>query len=137
RFQQPGCNLLAYVDNHLIICVGPNIASNCNTLAAAYQQLDSHFLRLSLNIEAVKTEALHFHPPQRTIGYDNWCTTGIQITPTTTIKPTNPLRWLGIWWDPGLSFKAHVECMHSKGLSTLAALHILGNTKHGISALLL
>ncbi|KAI5116493.1 hypothetical protein M0805_008263 [Coniferiporia weirii] len=137
RFQQPGCNLLAYVDDHLIMCVGPDIASNCDTLAQAYRQLNSHFLQLGLNIEAAKTEALHFHPPRRTIGYDNWRTTGIQITPTTIIKPTNPLRWLGIWWDPGLSFKAHIECMQSKGLSTLAALHILSNTERGISALLL
>ncbi|KAI5115411.1 hypothetical protein M0805_002773 [Coniferiporia weirii] len=137
HFQQPGCNLLTYVDDHLIVCIGPNIASNCETLAAAYQQLDGHFLQLGLNIEAVKTEALHFHPPQCTVGYDNWRTASIQITPTTTIKPTNPLCWLGIWWDPGLSFKAHVECMRSKGLSTLAALRILGNTERGISALLL
>ncbi|KAI5117632.1 hypothetical protein M0805_006741 [Coniferiporia weirii] len=62
-FQQPGCNLLAYVDDHLIVCTGPNIASNYDTLAAAYHQLDGHFLRLGLNIEAAKTEALHFHPP--------------------------------------------------------------------------
>ncbi|KAI5117457.1 hypothetical protein M0805_000707 [Coniferiporia weirii] len=137
RFHQPGCDLLAYVDDHLIICIGPDIASNCDTLAHAYHQLDRHFLRLSLNIEAAKTEALHFHSPRRSIGYDNWWTTGIQITPTTMIKPTNPLRWLGIWWDPGLSFKAHVECMHSKGLSTLATLRILGNTECSISALLL
>ncbi|KAI5117260.1 hypothetical protein M0805_009928 [Coniferiporia weirii] len=137
RFQQPGCNLLTYMDNHLIICIGPNIASNCDTLAATYRQLDGHFLRLGLNIKAMKTEALHFHPPWCTVGYDNWRTTGIQITPTTIIKPTNPLRWLGIWWDPGLSFKAHVERMRSKGLSTLAALCILGNTERSISALLL
>ncbi|KAI5115534.1 hypothetical protein M0805_006229, partial [Coniferiporia weirii] len=137
HFQQPGCNLLAYVDDHLIVCVGPDIASNCDTLAQAYHQLDGHFLRLGLNIKATKTEALHFHPPRHTIGYDNWRTMGIQITPTTIIKPTNPLRWLGIWWDPGLSFKAHVEHMRSKGLSTLAALRILGNTERGISALLL
>ncbi|KAI5116159.1 hypothetical protein M0805_001063 [Coniferiporia weirii] len=138
HFQQPSCNLLAYVDDHLIVCVGLDIASNCETLAAAYHQLDGHFLQLGLNIEAAKTEALHFHPPpQRTIGYDNWQTAGIQIMPTTIIKPTNPLRWLGIWWDPGLSFKAHVERMRSKGLSILTTLHILGNTEHGISALLL
>ncbi|KAI5115681.1 hypothetical protein M0805_005481 [Coniferiporia weirii] len=137
HFQQPRCNLLAYVDDHLIICVGLDIASNCKTLVAAYHQLDGHFLQLGLNIEAVKTEALHFHPPRHTIGYDNWRTVGIQIMPTTTIKPTNPLHWLGIWWDPGLSFKAHVERMRSKGLSTLAALHILSNTERRISALLL
>ncbi|KAI5115529.1 hypothetical protein M0805_008095 [Coniferiporia weirii] len=137
HFQQPGCNLLTYVDDHLIICIGPNIASNCATLAAAYHQLDGHFLWLGLNIEAAKMEALHFHPPRHSIGYDNWRTARIQITPTTIIKPTNPLQWLGIWWDPGLSFKAHVERMRSKGLSTLAALRILSNTECGISALLL
>ncbi|KAI5115154.1 hypothetical protein M0805_005618, partial [Coniferiporia weirii] len=137
RFQQPGCNLLAYVNDHLIVCCGPDIISNCDSLASAYHQLDGHFLWLGLNIKAVKTEALHFHPPQHTISYDNWRTAGIQITPTTTIKPTNPLQWLRIWWDPGLSFKPHIECMRSKGLSTLATLRILGNTECGISALLL
>ncbi|KAI5115577.1 hypothetical protein M0805_002621 [Coniferiporia weirii] len=136
-FQQPGCNLLVYVDDHLIMCIGPDIASNCASPATAYHQLNGHFLRLGLNIEAAKTEALHFHPPWHTIGYDNWHMARIQITPTTMIKPTNPLRWLGIWWDPGLSFKAHVEHMRSKGLSTLAALCILSNTEHGISALFL
>ncbi|KAI5115810.1 hypothetical protein M0805_003682 [Coniferiporia weirii] len=44
HFQQPGCNLLAYVDDHLIVCIGPDITSNCDTLAAAYHQLDGHFL---------------------------------------------------------------------------------------------
>ncbi|KAI5117012.1 hypothetical protein M0805_009070 [Coniferiporia weirii] len=37
HFHQPGCNLLAYVDDHLIVCIGPDITSNCNTLAHAYQ----------------------------------------------------------------------------------------------------
>ncbi|KAI5115385.1 hypothetical protein M0805_009855 [Coniferiporia weirii] len=134
-FQWRGCKLLAYVNDHLIVCVGASVTANCKMLADAYHHLNSLFNRLGLNIEAAKTEALHFHPPCRKIGYHGWDMMGIQIDDHTLVWPSIPLCWLGIWWDPGLSFKPHVECMHSKGLSTLAALRILGNTECGISAL--
>ncbi|KAI5116944.1 hypothetical protein M0805_007962 [Coniferiporia weirii] len=134
-FQWQGCKLLAYIDDHLIICIGASITTNCKTLADAYRHLNSLFQRIGLKIEAAKTEALHFHPPRHKTGYHGWDTMGIQIDAQTLIRPSIPLHWLGIWWDPGLSFKPHVECMCSKGLSTLATLRILGNTEHGISAL--
>ncbi|KAI5116317.1 hypothetical protein M0805_005794 [Coniferiporia weirii] len=135
RFQWCGCKLLAYIDDHLIVCVGASITANCKTLADTYCHLNGLFNQIGLNIEATKTESLHFHPPHRKLGYHGWDTMGIQIDPNTLIRPSIPLRWLGIWWDLGLSFKPHMEHMHSKGLSTLAALHILGNTEHRISAL--
>lgn len=59
----------------------------------------------------------------------------MQLDPNTLIKPSIPLRWLGIWWDPALSFKPHVERMRSKGLSTLAAICLLANTERGMSVL--
>ncbi|KAI5115748.1 hypothetical protein M0805_002084 [Coniferiporia weirii] len=135
RFQWRRCKLLAYIDDHLIVCIGTSITANCKTLTDAYCHLNSLFNWIGLNIEAAKTEALHFHPPCHKLSYHGWDTMGIQIDPNTLICPSIPLCWLGIWWDPGLSFKHHVECMHSKGLSTLAALRILGNTERGISAL--
>ncbi|KAI5116034.1 hypothetical protein M0805_003721 [Coniferiporia weirii] len=135
RFQWCSCKLLAYIDDHLIVCIGTSVTANCKTLVDAYRHLNSLFNWIGLNIEAAKTEALHFHLPRRKLGYHSWDTMGIQIDPNTLIHPSIPLRWLGIWWDPGLSFKPHVECMRSKGLSTLATLCILGNTERGISAL--
>ncbi|KAI5115735.1 hypothetical protein M0805_005325 [Coniferiporia weirii] len=135
RFTWCGCKLLTYIDNHLIICVGTSVTANCKTLANAYCHLNRLFNQLGLNIEAAKTEALHFHPPHCKTSYHGWDTMGIQIDDQTLVRPSIPLCWLGIWWDPGLSFKPHVEHMCSKGLSTLAALHILGNTKRGTSAL--
>ena len=123
------------MDDHLLTATGNSITNNCKTLTAAYHRLDSLFGRIGLKIETAKTELLHFHPPGRTIGYDGWATKGVPLSPTTTITPSNPLRWLGIWWDPALSFRPHVECMRSKGLSTLAAIRLLANTERGMSAL--
>ncbi|KAI5115184.1 hypothetical protein M0805_001912 [Coniferiporia weirii] len=134
-FQWHGCKLLAYVDDHLIICTSASVTANCKTLADTYCHLNGLFNCLGLNIEAAKTEALQFHPPRRKTGYHGWDTMGIQIDNHTLVRPSIPLHWLGIWWDPGLSFKPHVECMHSKGLSILTTLRILGNTECGISAL--
>ncbi|KAI5117848.1 hypothetical protein M0805_002280 [Coniferiporia weirii] len=134
-FQWHGCKLLVYVNDHLIVCIGASVTANCKTLTGAYHHLNRLFNRISLNIESAKTEALHFHPPRHKLGYHGWDTMGIQISADTLVRPSIPLQWLGIWWDLGLSFKPHVEHMRSKGLSTLAALRILGNTKRGISAI--
>ena len=105
--------------------VSNSVTTNCRELGKAYQKLNTLFGRINLNIEPVKTEAMHFHPIRRVTGYHNWETAGVRIAPDTVIKPTNPLRWLGIWWDPALSFTPHIERMRSKGLSTLAALRLL------------
>ncbi|KAI5115414.1 hypothetical protein M0805_004747 [Coniferiporia weirii] len=135
RFQWRGCKLLAYINDHLIVCVGASITANCKTLVGAYHHLNGLFNWIGLNIKATKTEALHFHLPCRKLGYHGWDTMGIQIDPNTLICPSIPLHWLGIWCDPGLSFKPHIERMCSKGLSTLATLCILSNTECGILAL--
>ena len=41
------------------------------------------FGRINLNIEPVKTEAMHFHPIRRVTGYHNWKTAGVRIAPDT------------------------------------------------------
>ena len=65
RFQHPGCDLLAYVDNHLLTIVGSSVAKNCRGLRAAYSTLNRLFGNIGLKIEPAKTELLHFHPPGR------------------------------------------------------------------------
>ena len=135
QYNHPGSDLLAYVVDHLLTMVSNSVTTNCRELGKAYQKLNTLFGRINLNIEPVKTEAMHFHPIRRVTGYHNWKTTGVRIAPDTVIKPTNPLRWLGIWWDPALSFTPHIERMRSKGLSTLAALRLLANTERGMSAI--
>ena len=134
-FNYPGTDLLAYVDDHLIVMTGNSVLSNCRELAKAYHQLDELFGTIGLKIEATKTELLHFHPPRKVTGYHGWDKTGVKLDDNTIIRPSIPLRWLGIWWDPALSFKPHVERMRSKGLSTLAAIRLLANTERGMSSI--
>ncbi|KAI5115161.1 hypothetical protein M0805_005326 [Coniferiporia weirii] len=95
-FQWHGCKLLAYVDDHLIVCIGASVTANCKTLTDVYCHLNILFSWIGLKIEAAKTEALHFHPPRRKLGYHGWDTMGIQIDPNTLIRPSIPLCWLGI-----------------------------------------
>ncbi|KAI5115231.1 hypothetical protein M0805_009291 [Coniferiporia weirii] len=85
HFQWCGCKLLAYIDDHLIVCVGASVTANCKTLTNAYCHLNSLFNRIGLNIKAAKTEALHFHPPHHKVGYHGWDMMGIQIDDHTLI----------------------------------------------------
>ena len=62
QYNHPGSNLLAYVDNHLLIMVSNSVITNCRELGKAYQHLNTLFGQINLNIEPVKTEAIHFHP---------------------------------------------------------------------------
>lgn len=42
-------------------------------------------------------------------------------------------RWLGIWWDPGLHFTAHVTQMAERAGNAVTALAMLGTTTTGLS----
>lgn len=50
------------------------------------------------------------------------------------IKPqTVELRWLGLWLDPKLTFKAHIHRMEQKGKATLAQLQRISRCYHGLN----
>lgn len=48
------------------------------------------------------------------------------------LQPATSYRWLGIIWDPRLSFGPHVKRMAERGASAASALSMLGNTKSGM-----
>ncbi|KAI5828322.1 hypothetical protein K523DRAFT_202680, partial [Schizophyllum commune Tattone D] len=52
--------------------------------------------------------------------------------PARTVRPQPTLRWLGVFFDRKLSWKAHVEKMATRARSTIAGLRILGNTARGL-----
>ena len=49
------------------------------------------------------------------------------------IKPKTLVRWLGIWFDPKLSFKQHVEKKINSATATFFGLQRLGSLQKGLS----
>jgi hypothetical protein len=102
-----------------------------------FRTLRDNLLRILLRLEADKTEAIHFTrrrkykhdlpgptvwlPPEQ--GSNN----GTLVTPVTTA------RYLGIYLDTTLSFRAHQKFYFTKAESTLSTLHMLGNSIRGLS----
>lgn len=50
------------------------------------------------------------------------------------IKPQDTeLRWLGLWLDPKLTFRAHIHRIQQRGKTTLAQLHQISRCYHGLN----
>jgi hypothetical protein len=50
-----------------------------------------------------------------------------------TIQPKELVRWLGVWFDSGLTFKQHVALRISQARSVFQRMTRLANTKKGLS----
>lgn len=131
----------AYVDDHMLITGSPSFEENERNLVRGYQQLNSAFQRRHLQIEAVKTEGAHFTRTKDQLKKAQAATFTITIPPDRpgeepiVIKPSNPIRWLGIYFDTKLTFDKHRELMRTKAQSALNGLTILGNTVRGLTQL--
>ena len=85
---------------------------------------------------------MHFYsrlPSQRPVGFNINKTNNFSLRlplldgSTQMVTPVPSLRWLGVFFDPTLTFTNHVKRMAMKAKSTLAALSIVGNTVRGLS----
>ncbi len=81
-----------------------------------------------IQFDMKKTELIHFHS-KRSIRSEDY---SVQIEDN-LIKPKNLVRWLGIWLDPKLSFKEHVEKKIADATRTFHQITRLSNTERGLS----
>lgn len=127
----------AYVDDHLLTTSSSSIATNVVHLEQAYVSFSAACHALGLSLDDDKTELIHWtrrlalredslihpiHLPRQ----------GLQPL---RIVPSQPLCWLGIFFDVQLLFTVHVQHMCFKAMSSLRALELLGNTLRGLDPL--
>jgi hypothetical protein len=139
----PGVTLQFYVDDGMIITSckhsSPSEAwtHNALVLLVVFRNLRDNLLRILLRLEANKTEAIHFtrcrrcktdHP-----GPTIWLPPECGSNAGTLITPVATARYLGIYLDTTLSFRAHQKFYFTKAESTLSTLHMLGNSIRGLN----
>ena len=73
-----------------------------------------------------KTELIHFTTQRTPI------TIGVTVSGL-VIAPKQLVRWLGIWFDPKLAFKAHIEKRVNQALGAFLGLQRLASTQKGLS----
>ena len=117
---------LSYMDDFSIAKSSTSAKKNCRALESIAQSLFQKATDKGVQFEPGKTELMHFHTHRREE------TEGITIGGH-QIKPKKLIRWLGIWFDPQLSFKQHVEKKINTATATFFGLQRLGSLQKGLS----
>ena len=131
---------LFYVDDGTIITASPSLQTNIDILRLYLLLLLQALSDIGLQVEASKTELIHFfafeltaarhlaiaHQPHLTF---TWCMISFDISPS-------PLWcYLGFFFTPSLDFSYHVQFYTNKAFSTIRACSMLGNSVRGIGPL--
>jgi hypothetical protein len=102
-----------------------------------FRNLRDNLLRILLRLEADKTEAIHFTRrrkyKQDLPGPTVWLPPERSSNDGTLVTPVTTARYLGIYLDTTLSFRAHQKFYFTKAESTLSTLRMLGNSIRGLS----
>ncbi|ODM16230.1 hypothetical protein SI65_08326 [Aspergillus cristatus] len=93
--------------------------------------------REGLTFDLAKTELQHYDKTRK--GNNPTCTIHtledtVEITPP---PPNGATRWLGIWFDWKLNFKAHARTLAGKAKQAAGGIQALANTVRGVKAPLL
>ncbi|CAA7268136.1 unnamed protein product [Cyclocybe aegerita] len=106
--------LLFFVDDGTILAQSKQLDDNNVGLHKAYKIIYLLFVAFTLVLEHDKTELFHFS-----------C--------TTPLKPKTYWRYLGFYFDHGLTFHEHIRYYATKAFTTVQAMHMLGNSTRGLS----
>jgi hypothetical protein len=139
----PEVTLQFYVDDGMIITSckksTPKEAwtHNASVLSVVFKTLQDNLLRILLRLEADKTEAIHFTRRRKykadLPGPTIWLPPERGSNMGTLVNPSTTARYLGIYLDTTLSFRAHQKFYFTKAESTLSTLRMLGNSIRGLN----
>lgn len=136
--KEPGIAIRGYVDDVLLTSRGTSEQICTTKIVAAFEKVEKWAYENGLIFDPAKFEAIHFSRKRDTTNPPiNLPPPPFLSDPETTrvvqpVSKTSSMRWLGVYFDTGLSFKNHVEKMASKGRKAVAGLNMLGNTTKGM-----
>ena len=118
----------SYMDDICLTTASESIERNCSILEEAAEKLiqSQNFNMIQFDME--KTELIHFHS-KRNINSEDYPI----LVQNESVQPKNLVRWLGIWLDPKLSFKEHVEKKIADTTRIFHQIARLSNTEKGLS----
>ena len=129
---------LFFVDDGVLYTASESLSLNVRILSKTLLQLLTSLASIGLNIEASKTELMHFyafqlnasarslarvHQPHLEFSWQ-----GREFS----IKPAQVWRYLGFFFTPSLDWSHHVQYYTNKAFSSVRASSMLGNSIRGI-----
>ena len=128
---------LFYVDDGALITASPSLQTNIDVLRLYLLLLLQALSDIGLQVEASKTELIHFYAFELTAARRLSITHQPHLTFTWRtlqydISPSPLWRYLGFFFTPTFDFSYHVQYYTNKAFSTIRACQMLGNSVRGI-----
>ena len=117
---------LSYMDDFSLSISSTSAHKNCKALERIVAKLVEEAKKRGVTFNPKKTELIHFTTQREPI------TVGLTVAGQ-AISPKKLVRWLGIWFDPKLSFKQHIEKRIDLATAAFLGLQRLSNTQKGLS----
>ena len=124
----PGVEQLSYIDDFGLLTASTSLKKNARTLQKAVESLTQQGKQQAIEFDLAKTELIHFSKGKGS-------STAITLPSGDVIEPAKTaVRWLGIWFDPGLTFKDHIKIRATKAYSSFKRMERLANSERGLTA---
>ena len=120
----------SYIDDFSFLAISHSAETNVISLDKTLSRAVELLADAGMHIDPGKSELIHFTRAREK-----------PVSPLVTtlyqkdlwINPKEVVRWLGIFFDPELRFKKHVEIMCNRATSVSHGLRMLANTVRGLS----
>ena len=122
-----GVGCIGFVDDVTLMAWGDSTEDNCRRLTEAHAQCDWWAGRHGARFAPEKYELMHF--TRRRTRHNRAAT--VQIGPK-VVEPTGAMRVLGVWLDPTLHWKNHLDAVAGKMKTQLRALTCLSASTWGL-----
>lgn len=122
----PGVSVVGFADDTNIVAFAPTARENCRTLEKAWEVCERWARSRGMQFEPAKSELTHF-TRKRTPPADKARLGSVELGPQTSV------RFLGVWLDRKLSWKAHQQAIKRKLESQRLALTRLAASTWGFS----
>lgn len=126
-FKTNDAHILSYMDDIAITTSSTSLAKNIRILENEASRIFSLGKRNAVQFDLSKTELMHFTKRKEAQHRDLGLPNGERV------KPKEIIRWLGIWFDPGLKFRAHIHTKTSQALQCFHRMARLANVERGLS----
>ena len=126
-FKTEKASILSYMDDIAITTSSTSLAKNTHTLENEVMRIWTLGKKNAIEFDLAKTELMHF--TKRKEATHRFLT----LPNGDRINPKDSIRWLGIWFDPGLKFRIHINTRTSQAIQSFHRMARLANTERGLS----
>jgi ribonuclease HI len=126
-FTSPAVKYLSYIDDISITVASTSYNRNIRLLEREVQRLIEVGEENAISFDIAKTELIHYTTSKEAKKYS------LGLPGDATISPKTLVKWLGIYFDPNLTFKQHVAIRASQAKSAYLRMARLANSEKGLT----